>query len=172
MEDTEAIKEALEHDANRFEELQKKYWGPVYGYCYSMVRDPRVANELCEETFVRAWEHLAQFQGRSSFKTWLHHIAQRVVLQYVRHCRRKSRPVLFSELRPEEEPGCSDPEHEVRRRLDRALELLEWYEQAAVLWHVRDGLTLSEVAERLGRNPATVGSDIHRALAKLRELLS
>src|ERR1044071_9223530 len=64
--------------------LFERYARPVMGFVYNLVGRPDVAEELTQETFVRAFRSLAEFRGRAAFSTWLFGIARNVTREWTR----------------------------------------------------------------------------------------
>src|SRR5579864_8048730 len=92
------IERARAGDSRAFERLYREHAGKVYGLCLRMTRDPALAEDCTQETFINAWRALARFETRSSLGTWLHRIAVNVCLAK----RRKGAP---PEPLPEDDEG-------------------------------------------------------------------
>src|SRR3569833_2345561 len=74
------VERARAGDMRAFVRLYREHVGRVYGLCVRMTRDPAVAEDCTQETFINAWKALARFETRSSLATWLHRIAVNVAL--------------------------------------------------------------------------------------------
>src|SRR5246127_5868878 len=74
------VQRARSGDTRAFERLYREHAGKVYGLCLRMTRDPAVAEDCTQETFINAWKALGRFETRSSLATWLHRIAVNVAL--------------------------------------------------------------------------------------------
>src|ERR1700742_3225391 len=74
------IERARSGDTRAFERLYREHVGRVYGLCLRMTRDPAIAEDCTQETFINAWKALGRFETRSSLATWLHRIAVNVAL--------------------------------------------------------------------------------------------
>src|SRR6201982_446088 len=88
----ELVERARAGDVRAFERLYREHVGRVYGLCLRMTRDPAVAEDCTQETFINAWKALARFETRRPLATWLHRIAVNVALAK----RRKASVVLES----------------------------------------------------------------------------
>src|SRR5271154_1555437 len=86
------VQRAVAGDTRAFERLYREHAGKVYGLCLRMTRDPALAEDCTQETFINAWRALDRFETRSSLATWLHRIAVNVTLAK----RRKASPVIES----------------------------------------------------------------------------
>src|ERR1700757_1828190 len=84
------VQRACAGDMRAFERLYREHVGRVYGLCLRMTRDPAIAEDCTQETFINAWRALDRFETRSSLGTWLHPIAVNVALAK----RRKASPVI------------------------------------------------------------------------------
>ena len=161
------VQRACAGDTRAFERLYREHAGRVYGLCLRMTRDPQLAEDCTQDTFINAWRALAKFQTRSSLSTWLHRIAVNVSLAK----RRKSSPV---EPLPEEEDGG-----ELGWTLETPLEVQE-IESAigglpdgardALVLHALYGYSHGEAAQMLGIAEGTC--KLHRARKLLRERLA
>ena len=67
-------------DESAFEALYRATVGKIYGLCLRMTADPSLAEDCTQNTYVRAWQKLAEFRGESGITTWLHRIAVNEVL--------------------------------------------------------------------------------------------
>src|ERR1700679_3463137 len=98
------VERARAGDTRAFERLYRDHVGRVYGLCLRMTRDPAIAEDCTQETFINAWKALGRFETRSSLATWLHRIAVNVALAK----RRKASVVLESSAEDEDEAIESD----------------------------------------------------------------
>ena len=163
------VQRACAGDTRAFERLYREHAGRVYGLCLRMTRDPQLAEDCTQDTFINAWRALAKLQTRSSLSTWLHRIAVNVSLAK----RRKSPPV---EPLPEEEDGG-----ELGWTLETPLEVQE-IESAigglpdgardALVLHALYGYSHGEAAQMLGIAEGTCKAQLHRARKLLRERLA
>lgn len=177
--------EALRNgDRNEFSRLVEKYSGKLYRLGLKMLGNPQDAEDILQETYVKAIRGIKNFDGRSRVSTWLYRIA---VNEALMHLRRK-RPDIVSIEEPDEtdsedqEPlqivdWCCMPERElmsgeVRRRLDQAIEKLP--DSLRVVFVLRDVEELStlQTAEVLGLSETAVKTRLSRARMRLREELS
>ncbi len=166
-----------------FEELVGRYRGKVYGLAYGMARNETDAQDLCQETFIRAWNSLDRFRGQSSFYTWLYRITTNLTIDMMR---RKARApfVAFDErIGPKTEEGDkpeaiqtrlpSDDAHrsDIRKAIDDAMEQLTPEHRAVVLLKDFEGLEYKEIAKIVGCSPGTVMSRLFYARRHLQRLL-
>ena len=121
------------------------------------------AEELTHDIFVRAWEKIRQFRGRSSFLTWLYRLAVNHLLQEERS--RKRAHARFSEQELSTLPlaAAGDCDMAARMDLEKALARLPSKARAVVIFHELEGMTHGEIARLVGISPGTSKAQLHRA---------
>lgn len=97
--DGELINAYFEGQEQAFTELVRRYLGPIFRFLRRMLNDTQLAEDITQETFVKAWRSLSRFDRNQSFKTWLFSIARHRAIDELR----KKAPVSFSELDSDEE---------------------------------------------------------------------
>jgi RNA polymerase sigma-70 factor (ECF subfamily) len=181
---------ALVHAAQRgdqraFAQLVEKYEARVYNLARKMMRDPQDAEDVLQETFISVFRHLKDFQGDSSFSTWLYRIATNASLMKLRG---RKTPSLSLDEPVELEDGDSalpreivdwgiTPEEallsgEVRAQMDAAVDALPESLRAVFVLRDIEGLSVQETAEVLSLSVPNVKTRLHRARLLLRESLS
>ena len=178
--DRSAVDDARAGDTGAFETLVLRYQTRIVNYASAVVHDAGIAEDVAQETFVRAWRGLDRFRGESSFKTWLYRIATNVARTHLDRRGRQARTgdrSLDDEaetLQAGDVPSTApDAETSLVRReaIDRALgELPEELRVALVLRDV-EGLDYKEIAGVTGAPMGTVESRIFRARRHMRTLL-
>jgi RNA polymerase sigma-70 factor (ECF subfamily) len=158
-------------DTAAFETLMRRHQQRIFYLLNRFSRDPGVAEELCQETFLRAWRKLASFEGRGPFGGWLTRLAYNVFLQHQR--RRRHQP----DARSLEEPAMASAADEAAATpgptgsepdLERLLAAVSAAEQRLLVLTYAEGLSATEIGAMLGVSPGTVKSQIHRAKNKIR----
>lgn len=178
--DLASLEQARAGDTGAFETLVLRYQARIVNYATAMVHDAGTAEDVAQETFVRAWRGLGRFREESTFKTWLYRIATNVARTHLDRCGRRAR-IADRSLDDETAPvqagdvpsRAPDAETSLVRReaIDRALsELPDELRQALVLRDV-EGLDYKEIAAVTGAPIGTVESRIFRARRRLRTLL-
>lgn len=163
-----------------FEEIYRGCKAGIYTFILSQVREPELAADLTQQTFVRAWESLHRLRQAGAFRGWLHRIAANLVRDEVKSGRARLE-VQASELGDEqtlERVVAADPgpegaalQGELRRQVWEALGLLPAEQRAAVVMHHLEHMSVSEIATAQGVRPGTVMSRLARAREALREQL-
>src|ERR1700754_1332040 len=132
--------------------------------------DPALADDLAQETFVQAWQHLAGFRGDARLATWLHRIA---LTRFLQHVRRPGLLVEWCETVDAQAAAAHDPRptEGLRRDVEQALAALTEMQRLAILHCYHLDLSHAEAAQVLGLPLGTLKSHLDRAKARLRELL-
>ena len=171
--DTDLIARVLSRgDQNAFGELVRRYQSPVRAFLARMTRgDAHGADDLAQETFLKAWQKLHTYRGGARFSTWLFGIA----FNEFRMASRRQKELAWEEadelpLEPEE-PAVARDRH-LRLDLTEALKLLNSNERAAVVLCCQNGLSHEEAAQVLDCPLGTVKTNILRGKEKLRRRLS
>jgi len=149
-------------DLETFGELVERYRGSVCRQCFSFVRDRHHAEDLAQETFVRAYLKLDQLREPMFFANWLRKIASNVCREFVR---RPARLEQTWETIPEEPV---EPDVSFDGLGERLSGLPEETRLCAELFY-GEQLSYSEIAEVMGISAAAVRNRLHRAKAMLRE---
>ncbi|HEY3786460.1 MAG TPA: sigma-70 family RNA polymerase sigma factor [Steroidobacteraceae bacterium] len=163
------VQRARSGDTRAFERLYREHAGKVYGLCLRMTRDPAIAEDCTQETFINAWRALDRFETRSSLGTWLHRIAVNVALAK----RRKATPVLDSATAEDEATESEwtlETPVEVEEIEAAIAKLPEGARDVLVLYAIY-GYSHAEAAEMLGVAEGTCKAQLHRARGLLRERL-
>lgn len=183
----EFIEKLKAGDARAFDRLVNLYTGDVYGLLLRITEDPKEAEDLTQETFLRALKGIDKFRGEADLKTWLFRIAINQSKNRFRWWKRRKKektvsldaPVGPDNQTPMSETVSSDfanPEENVLQRerekiLNRALYALpEIFREAVILCDI-EGLTYEEIALALDINIGTVKSRIARGREELRKKL-
>lgn len=159
----------VREDQNAFGELVRRYQSPVRGFLARMTRgDLHLADDLAQETFLKAWRKLHTFGGGSRFSTWLFAIAFN---EFRGMARQRREPALAdAENLPEEAAPAADPH--LRLDLTEALNRLNSNERAAVVLCCQNGLSHEDAAKVLDCPLGTVKTNVLRGREKLRKQLA
>ena len=159
--DPAAIRAACAGDLDAFESLVRAYQAPVWRFLRGLVGDAHLAEDLAQETFVRAFRHLPGFAFRSKFSTWLFRIAHNVAIDARRS--RGRRLALVGRL----EPPRDTPGPELGAELAAAIAALPPKLRSALLLVEVMGMSCAETADVLGIPDGTVKSRLFHARAQL-----
>jgi RNA polymerase sigma-70 factor (ECF subfamily) len=177
--------EALRNgDRTEFARLVDGYYTPIYRLALKMLANEQDAEDVLQITFLKAFQHVREFEGRSSLSTWLYRIAANEALMLLR---RKHPEVSMDAEREDAEGETPMPEQfidwsylpeqelvstEAKKQLDRAIQKLP--EKLRLVFLLRDieGLSIKETGETLNLTETAVKTRLLRARLQLRELLS
>jgi RNA polymerase sigma factor (sigma-70 family) len=158
-----------QEDPNAFCELVRRYQSPVRGFLVRMTQgDSHLADDLAQETFLKAWQKLRSFRGEARFSTWLFGIA---VNEFRNACRRHKNFGWEESEQSAEEPSVPIDPH-LTMDLTEAMKLLTPAERAAIILCCQNGLSHEEAAQALDRPLGTVKTNILRGKEKLRRRLA
>jgi RNA polymerase sigma-70 factor (ECF subfamily) len=170
-----------ERDA--FRHLVESYARPLFALSVRITRDAALAEDAVQEALFNAYRHIRDFDGRSSFKTWMHRITVNAALEQMR--RRSRHEVVGTDVQTDEdeddflldhvadEPGPDQHARgaEIGRHVEDQLECMTVLERTAfVLRHV-EGQSLEDIAQLLSLNISASKQAIFRAVRKLRGAL-
>src|SRR5579872_2560149 len=184
--DTRLIQRCQANDAAAFNEIVTRYKNKVYNYVCRMVGPGTDAEDLTQETFIRAYLNMNSFQSRASLNTWLYRIATNICIDFTRKSRKIKALTTSLQREDTEEDGeverdipdeRFDPQalllnKELGAQLDRALKALPEKLRTVVLLHDIEGLAYEEIAQIVECPLGTVKSRLFNARAALREKLT
>ena len=179
--DLAAVERTRAGDTAAFRVLVERYGRSVFRLAFRMTGNEFDAEDVVQETFLRAFKQLDSYESRSSFSTWLYRIAANYSLDLIRSRKRHaSRRVTES---PDEEDildsvKTTDPGQDriyysaqVRERLDAALQLLSEQERTAFLLRHFEGQSIEQIGAVLDLGGSATKNSIFRAVRKIREAL-
>ena len=162
------------HDAFRL--LMEQHARAVYKVAYRMTGNQYDAEDLTQETFLRAWKHIGRFDGRASFGTWLHRICSNCALDH--HRNRSRRPsgiadegIFLRVASADPSPERITASSEIAALLAPALDELSGMERVAFVMRHYEGLPVETIAEALGIREGAAKHAVFRAVQKVRRAL-
>jgi RNA polymerase sigma-70 factor (ECF subfamily) len=182
-EDAILIREFRAGNEAAFTRLVKKYQQQVFNFIFHHSGRQAEVEDLAQEVFLKVYTHLAKFESRAAFRTWLYRITLNVCIDHAR--KRKLRRMLAldslsdwtrnrlsSSRAAAPSPQAAVEAHELNERIQRGLERLpEEFRQALVLRDL-EGLNYDEIAEITGASLGTVKSRISRGRERMRKWLT
>ena len=170
------VAKAQAGDRLAFEELVRIHADRLYVVVLRLCATPHEAEEVTQETFIRAWRAIARFDGRSQLFTWLYRIGVNEAKRRLERGEGALRTVSLEES-PGDPPDLSEaPEAHAERdalraALERAVRALPLAYRAPLVLRDIEGLTTGEAAQILGISEAALKSRLHRARALVRHAL-
>lgn len=172
------VQDARAGDAGAFRRLVEAYMRPIYALGYRLLGNHDDADDLAQETFVRAWQALGRYDERYTVYTWLRTIVTRLALNEIdkRRRRRTEGGELFDAAAEAHMDCAPGPEAEfegleTRSRIEAALASLPEEFRVPLVLRTYEELSYDEIAVQLGIPAGTVMSRIHRARGLLRQRL-
>jgi RNA polymerase sigma-70 factor (ECF subfamily) len=183
-EDADLVRRAQGDDLAAYDELIRRYQERIYGTVYNMTSNHEDANDLVQETFIKAHRALKSFKGDSSFFTWLYRIAVNKTINYLKQ--RKNRTgislndldfnaendpdlvALVSDKTPQRDAGLA----ELQEKLNAAMMKLSEQHRLVVTLHDVQGMAHDEIAKIMDCNAGTVRSRLFYARQQLQAHLS
>ena len=179
--DEAAVELTRRGDPDAFRVLVDRHSRTVYHLAWRMTANSHEAEDIVQETFLRAYKQLKRFDGRAAFGTWIHRIAVNCSLDFIRARKRRqdtapvedddAERVLDNLVSSDPSPERSLQSLQIRELLERAMQDLSEMERCAFTLRHHDGLGIEEISEALGVQPNAAKHSIFRALKKLRRLL-
>jgi RNA polymerase sigma factor (sigma-70 family) len=178
------IKRVQAGDVAAFDALIRKYREKVFGIIYHLTSNREDASDLTQDAFIKAFQSINRFNGKSSFFTWLYKIA---VYSTISHLKRNRLRNFFSleKLREEDvedkvlahlsDKSTADRDtylHELQEKLNEAMQKLSIKHRTVITLYEIDGLSHSEIAEITGSSEGTVRSRLYYAKQFLQGELS
>ncbi|MCJ7580511.1 MAG: sigma-70 family RNA polymerase sigma factor, partial [Candidatus Aminicenantes bacterium] len=168
--DSMLIRRAKDGDMDAFETLVKKYQKPIYVLCRRMTGQHQSADDLSQETFIKAYLSLQKFKDEKSFFSWIRKIALNNSLNYLKK-RKREEPLGIREINATENLNSSPQElpHEqlLRKNMEanfkEALEALPLDQKTVFILRVFENLSYKAIADLLNIPKGTVMSQLSRA---------
>ena len=182
-EDELLVRAAQRGDMAAYEQLVARHRDKIYARAYSMMRNEEDAIDLSQEAWVKGWQRLVQFQGESSFATWMTRIVINLCLDQLRK-QKRHRADSIEEM--DEESGGVERQMpvitvnpterleraELRQRIDKALSQLSVTHRTALILCEFEGLEYKEIAKAMNCSIGTVMSRLFYARRKMATLLA
>ncbi len=180
--DLVVVGRAREGDHDAFRLLVERHGRSIFRLTYRMTGSEQDAEDLVQETFLRAYRNLDSFQERANFGTWVYRIAVNCSLDWLR--KRRPNEELDENVEPDQEgsePVKSIPnanpdrmilQMEIRQRVKTALEELSSLERAAFVLRHFEGMSIDEISEALSLRSSAAKHSIFRAVRKMRRALA
>jgi RNA polymerase sigma factor (sigma-70 family) len=167
------VDQARAGDRLAFEKLYRGHCDHIYGLCWRLCGgDSALAEDMVQESFVRAWNKLDLFKGDSKFGTWLHRLAVNVVLSDRRiRVKRLRREQEFDDDIERVQVGDRDVFAGLRRDLEAAIARLPERARTVLILYDIEGYRHEEIAEMTGMAVGSSKAQLHRARKLVREVL-
>ena len=186
--DRDLVLRARDGDRDAFAEIVRSYQRRIYAVAMRMTRRHEVADDITQDTFVRAYRNLGRFDVGRPLRPWLTRIAVNLAINYLNGAAKREQP-LYTEDAPggpgrrgearasRPEPLDANPERaleseELALDLERAVALLSLEQRTVFLLKVVEEMRYQEIAKLLGISEGTVMSRLSRARGRLKGMLA
>jgi RNA polymerase sigma-70 factor (ECF subfamily) len=182
--DGELVLKAQQGDVHAFDELVERYHGKIYGLTYNMTSNREDAEDLTQEVFVKAFQALPRFKGKSSFYTWLYRIAVNKTINYRKKRNRKRALSLdqfdqeiksdevYHDLTSKGSPLRNVSLTELQKKMNEALQTLSEKHRTVVILHDMQGIPHEEIAKMVGASVGTIRSRLFYARRQMQAELA
>jgi RNA polymerase sigma factor (sigma-70 family) len=184
-EDVDLVKASQVGMLAAFDELIQRYQQRVYATVYHMTSSHEDADDLTQESFIKAYKALKRFKGESSFYTWIYRIAVNLTINFLKQRKRKSYHMSLNDMDLQVENHAdllvfiSDktPRRDVRlnelqEKMNEAMQKLSETHRLTVTLHDVQGMSHEEIGKIMDCNTGTVRSRLFYARQQLQALLS
>ena len=179
--DVELVRRALSRDEAAVRAIIKANNRRLYRLARGILRNDSEAEDVVQETYVRAFTHLAEFRGDSGLSTWLSRIAMNEALGRLRRQRPgvelsslppgtlEAQIIQFPLLSATDDPERTMAQREIQHVVEGAIDELPEPFRMIFITRVVEGMSVEETADILGLKPETVKTRLHRARTMLRD---
>ncbi|WP_298543947.1 RNA polymerase sigma factor [uncultured Aquimarina sp.] len=170
------IKQVLEGEVNAFSNLVERYQSLVYTIVFRMIRNKEEAEEIAQDTFIKAYKSLSEYRGEAKFSTWLYTIAYRKSLDVIKKNKRFVATELIEEISEGEVGTVNDALsylQDIERKqviLDSILKLPE-EESAIITLYYFEEKSVKEIKEIVGLTEDNIKIKLYRSRKKLYSIL-
>jgi RNA polymerase sigma-70 factor (ECF subfamily) len=171
------VERARQGDREAFRALVERHGRSVFRLAFRMTGNEGDAEDVVQETFLKAYRKLDAFESRANFATWLYRITANCAYDLLRTRARRHEDPIDVEAEPLRIPAASpSPERlllasEVRRRVAAALARLTPAERTAFVLRHHEGRSIAEIGTALGLDASAAKHSVFRAVRKMREAL-
>ena len=184
--DLSLVKRSQKGDDAAFSKLVERYQGKVFSIALGMTKNREDAMDITQDAFVKVHRYLDNFQGNSSFYTWLYRIVVNLCIDHIRRVGRRagtdfdektrysSENVEGSDLLPrrlDSNPSKALGRKELAERIQEAVNELPEYHRAVIILREIEGLSYTEMAKVMKVSKGTIMSRLHHARQKLKKAL-
>lgn len=173
MDDLEQwLSQAQKGDKDAFSKIYRMFSRRIFRYCFLNLHDHDLAQDISQETFIKAWKNLPSFShfAGGSFQAYLFKIAKNSIIDFSRKKKETSLEGAM-EIEANEKPDENLVREETSKKVWEALSLLKEEEKQIVILRYFEELSFTEISKVLGIREGALRVKIHRVLKKMKEVL-
>ena len=170
--EAEIVARVLKGDKQAYALLVDEYKSPIYNLAYRMTGNLEDADDLTQETFIRAYQYLWRYDTRRKLFTWLYTLALNLIRSHLRKKNKYNKSSeelsahLLSDKNPSPETGLIETQE-----ISVCLLRLEYESRALLIMKFQQGLTFEEIAQITGKSLSAVKMSIYRGLESLKKMM-
>jgi RNA polymerase sigma-70 factor (ECF subfamily) len=176
--DSELIDKIIQGDKRLYEGIIRKYNQRLYRIARSFIKNEDEIEDVMQETYIKAYQHLKQFEGKSQFSTWI----TRILINQANHSLNKEKRVKnhivtssedIPDIKPSSEPTPDQNlmNDEMKKYLEQAIDELPETLRSVYIMREVEGLSVNETSEALSISIENVKTRLHRAKSALKDSL-
>lgn len=167
------IDEVLDGNTDEYRYLVERYHRGLLQHLFYLTRDEQTAEDIAQESFIRAYQKLAQYNKTYAFSTWLYKIADNIAYRQLRQLKPASDIDEISEIVPDNKPPLDDQTDKLlaSEAVQKAIDTLPLDYRQVVILYYWDGCTYEQIAEITERPIGTIRTWLFRAKEHLRKEL-
>ena len=171
--DEELVRLSQQGDLEAFGRLVERYQKKVIAVAYGLIHDAEEAQDLAQESFIRAYNAIDSFRGTARFYTWIYRITINLCMD---HFRRQAKEKTYVSAEPDADPDPLTPEtvasqQEMGMAVRRAITTLPYDQRIVIILREIEGLSYKEISRVVNTSIGTVMSRLFYARRRLRQLL-
>jgi RNA polymerase sigma-70 factor, ECF subfamily len=175
---TAVLAKARQGDSEAFRLLVEQHSRRAFQLAYRMTGNEQDAEDVVQESFIRAYRQLSRFEARAHFGTWLHRIVANCSVDLIRSRRSRHDHASMDDIAPVDQPQSDSPDPErlaesaqLKRSVTAAMAELSPLERAAFTLRHHEGRSIAEIGKTLGLGTSAAKHSVFRAVRKLRTAL-
>lgn len=168
--ETDLVSRAMRGDSRAFAHLAERHWKTIFMLAYQKTFNRQDAEEITQETFLKAYRNMGSLRKPASFTSWMYTIASQICIDYARRKQtvKKAMTTVEAMARTENENAAKEGQKELYTKVLAQVRDLDEPSRLVVTLTYLEGLSCREIAERLGEHENTIRVRLHRAVKELR----